>query len=155
MNHAGIIDLVPASLRQRWIEDGTYPNKPVFTLFAEKAQAHPDKLAVLSPEGNISYSALMDAALRLAGSLRRAGIMAGDVVAYQLSNHWVCCAIDLAAAALGAIVAPFPPGRGKLDIQSLVRRCDARAVIVPHEYAGIDLCEVIESLRPTDRKSVV
>ncbi|KGP03254.1 AMP-dependent synthetase [Alcaligenes faecalis] len=149
MNHAGIIDLVPASLRQRWIEDGTYPNKPVFTLFAEKAQAHPDKLAVLSPQGNISYSALMDAALRLAGSLRRAGIMAGDVVAYQLSNHWVCCAIDLAAAALGAIVAPFPPGRGKLDIQSLVRRCDARAVIVPHEYAGIDLCEVIESLRPT------
>lgn len=144
MNHAGIIDLVPASLRQRWIEDGTYPNKPVFTLFAEKAQAHPDKLAVLSPQGNISYSALMDASLRLAANLRRAGIMAGDVVAYQLSNHWVCCAIDLAAAALGAIVAPFPPGRGKLDIQSLVRRCDARAVIVPHEYAGIDLCEVID-----------
>src|SRR5690606_17960553 len=149
MNHAGIIDLVPASLRQRWIEDGTYPNKPVFTLFAEKAQAHPDKLAVLSPEGNISYSALMDAALRLATGLRGAGVMPGDVVAYQLSNHWVCCAIDLAAAALGAIVAPFPPGRGKLDIQSLLRRCDARVVIVPEVFADTALCEIIESLRPT------
>ncbi|MDN5517102.1 MAG: hypothetical protein L0G82_17835, partial [Pseudomonas sp.] len=42
-------------------------------------------------------------------SLRQAGIVAGDVVAYQLSNHWRCCAIDLAVAALGAIVAPFPP----------------------------------------------
>ncbi|MDO5101859.1 MAG: class I adenylate-forming enzyme family protein [Lautropia sp.] len=149
MNTSGIIDLVPASLRRRWAEDGTYPNKPVFTLFAEKAKSNPEKPAVLSSDGIVTYGDLMNAALRLANGLRRAGIVAGDVVAYQLTNHWVCCAIDLAVAALGAIVAPFPPGRGKLDIQSLVRRCDARAVIVPNEYAGIDLCEVIESLRPT------
>jgi len=149
MNTAGIIDLVPAELRRRWAQDGTYPNKPVFTLFAEKANAHPDKPAVLSSNGTVTYGELMAASLRLAGGLGRAGIVPGDVVAYQLSNHWSCCAIDLAVAALGAIVAPFPPERGKLDIQSLVRRCDARAVIVPDEYAGIDLCEVIESLRPT------
>jgi len=149
MNTAGIIDLVPAALRRRWAQDGTYPNKPVFTLFAEKARAFPDKPAVLSSDGIVTYGDLLNAALRLANSLGRAGIVPGDVVAYQLSNHWICCAIDLAVAALGAIVAPFPPGRGKLDIQLLVRRCDARAVIVPDEYAGIDLCEVIESLRPT------
>ncbi len=149
MNSAGIIDLVPAALRQQWGEDGTYPNRPVFSLFSGQAAAHPDRPAVLSPEGVTTYGELRDAALRLAGGLQRAGIVAGDVVAYQLSNHWLCCAIDLAVAALGAVVAPFPPGRGKLDIQALVRRCDARAVIVPEEYAGIDLCEVIESLRPT------
>ncbi|TBU96793.1 AMP-dependent synthetase [Stutzerimonas kirkiae] len=149
MNNAGIIDLVPAEERKRWAQDGTYPNQPVFTLFAAKAKAHPDRKAVLSPQGSVTYGELLDSALRLAHSLRDAGIVAGDVVAYQLTNHWLCCAIDLAVAALGAIVAPFPPGRGKLDIQSLVRRCDARAVIVPEEYAGIDLCEVIESLRPT------
>lgn len=149
MNNAGIIDLVPAEVRKRWARDGTYPNQPVFTLFATQAKAHPDKEAVLSPQGNVTYGELLNAALRLAHSLRDSGIVAGDVVAYQLTNHWLCCAIDLAVAALGAIVAPFPPGRGKLDIQSLVRRCDARAVIVPEEYEGINLCEVIESLRPT------
>lgn len=149
MNNAGIIDLVPAQERARWALNGTYPNIPVFQLFTAKATAHPEKMAVLSPLGSVTYGELLDASLRLARSLRDAGIVAGDVVAYQLSNHWLCCAIDQAVAALGAIVAPFPPGRGKLDIQSLVRRCDARAVIVPEEYAGIDLCEVIESLRPT------
>lgn len=149
MNNAGIIDLVPVEERKRWAQDGTYPNRPVFTLFASKAKAHPDKKAVLSPQGDVTYGELLDAALRLAHSLRDSGIVAGDVVAYQLTNHWLCCAIDLAVAALGAIVAPFPPGRGKLDIQSLVRRCDARAVIVPEAYEGIDLCAVIESLRPT------
>ncbi|CAM5209084.1 (2,3-dihydroxybenzoyl)adenylate synthase OS=Castellaniella sp OX=1955812 GN=EPN31_11210 PE=4 SV=1 [Castellaniella denitrificans] len=149
MNNAGIIDLVPAEERKRWAEDGTYPNQPVFALFVAKAKTHPNKEAVLSPQGNVTYGQLLHAALRLARSLQNTGVVAGDVVAYQLTNHWHCCAIDLAAAALGAIVAPFPPGRGKLDIQALVRRCDARVVIVPEQYEGIDLCEVIESLRPT------
>lgn len=149
MNNAGIIDLVPNEERARWRQDGTYPNQPVFSLFAAHAMAHPDKQAVLSPQGSVTYGELLTAALRLARGFRNAGIVAGDVVAYQLSNHWQSCAIDLAVAALGGIVAPFPPGRGKLDIQSLVRRCDARAVIVPEEYAGIALCELIESLRPT------
>lgn len=149
MNTAGIIDLVPQHTRRRWREDGSYPNQDVFSLFRQRVDEAPDKPAVLSPDASISYAQLLDAALRIANSLRRAGIVGGDVVAYQLSNSWHCCAIDLAVAALGAIVAPFPPGRGKLDIQSLVRRCDARAVIVPQTYADIDLCEVIESLRPT------
>ncbi len=149
MNSAGIIDLVPHSLRRRWAQEGLYPDKPVFELFREKAQNAPDKPAVLSEQSTVSYGQLYEHALRLATGLRGAGVMPGDVVAYQLSNHWVCCAIDLAAAALGAIVAPFPPGRGKLDIQSLLRRCDARVVIVPEVFADTALCEIIESLRPT------
>ena len=149
MSSSGIIDLVPRSLRERWSSEGDYPDEPVYALFAKLARDNPDRLAVLSYEKNITYGELRDKAMRLARGLKRAGIVPGDVVAYQLSIHWLCCAIDLAVAALGGIVAPFPPGRGKLDIQSLLRRCDARIVIVPDEFAGIDLCELIESLHPT------
>lgn len=149
MNNTGIIDLVPMDVRREWVRNGTYPNKSVFQLFRQHAERHPDKLAVLSPEESISYGELLDRSLRLAAGLRAQGIVPGDVVAYQLTNSWRCCAIDLAAAALGAVVAPFPPGRGRLDIESLLRRCDARAVVVPAEFGGIDLCELIESLRPT------
>ncbi|VEE14779.1 AMP-binding protein [Ectopseudomonas mendocina] len=149
MNNTGIIDLVPMDVRNEWVRNGTYPNKSVFQLFRQHAERHPEKLAVLSPEANISYGELLERSLRLAAGLRAQGIVPGDVVAYQLTNSWRCCAIDLAAAALGAVVAPFPPGRGRLDIESLLRRCAARAVVVPDEFAGIDLCELIESLRPT------
>jgi acyl-CoA synthetase len=149
MNHSGIIDLVPANLRRMWEEKGFYPNRSVFELFLEKAQSHPDKLAVLSPAGSMTYGDLLDRALRLAASLKARGVVAGDVVAYQLPNGWRCCAIDLAAAALGAIVAPFPPGRGRIDIESMLKRCCARAIVVTREFAGIDMCETIESLRPT------
>lgn len=148
MNHSGIVDMVPAEVRRQWTLNGIYPNKSVYELFYEHACKHPDNPAVVSLGETITYAALLDKVRRLAASFRELGIVSGDVIAYQLQNGWHHCAIDLAAAAIGAIVAPFPPGRGRLDILSLLRRCDARAVIVEHECAGVDLCGLIESIRP-------
>ncbi len=148
MNASGIVDLVPADVRQSWEEAGFYPNRSAFELFCDHARRNLEKTAVLSPGEEMSYGALLDRALRLAAALRARGVVAGDVVAYQIPNSWRCCAIDLAAAALGAIVAPFPPGRGRLDMEALLKRCDARAIVVPREFGGLDMCEMIESLRP-------
>ncbi|HEY8033983.1 MAG TPA: class I adenylate-forming enzyme family protein [Methylobacter sp.] len=149
MNHAGIIDIIPSEIRSQWIENGTYPNQSVYRLFCRHVEQHPDSPAILSLDQTVTYAELLDKVHRFAASLKELGIVSGDVVAYQLTNSWQSCAIDLAAAALGAIVAPFPPGRGRLDIDSLLRRCDARVIIVEREHANIDLCELIESLRPT------
>ncbi len=149
MNHAGIIDLVPPEIRNQWIQNGIYPNKSVYTLFHEHVQKTPDKPAVIALDETMTYADLFDKVQRLAASFSALGVVAGDVVAYQLHNSWKSCAIDLATAALGAIVAPFPPGRGRLDIQSLLRKCDARVIIVEQESMGIDQCELIESIRPT------
>lgn len=148
-NPAGLIDLVPMAMRRLWADQGLYPNQPVFEMFRDRALLDPDKPAVVTPTDTVTYGQLLDHALRLAASFRAMGMVPGDVIAYQLINTWRCCAIDLAAAAAGVVVAPFPPGRGRVDIESLLRRCDARAVIVPTEFGGIDMCEVIDSLRPT------
>ncbi len=149
MNHAGIIDLVPAEVRAQWIRNGIYPNRSLFALFCEQVRKNPDKAAAVSPDHAITYGELQHKILCLAANLRDLGVAAGDVIAYQLTNSWYHCAIDLAAAALGAIVAPFPPGRGRLDIESLLRRCDARVIIVEPKFVQQDLCELIESLRPS------
>ena len=150
MNNAGIVDLVPPELRRGWVNLGWYPNQSVFQMFRHHAQQQPKTPAVLLPDFCISYGELFNKALRLASSLRQLGIVAGDVVAYQLTNTWHCCVIDLAVAALGAIVLPFPPGRGRLDVESLLRRSAARAIVVMPSYSGFDMCEAIESLRPTN-----
>jgi acyl-CoA synthetase len=149
MNHSGIIDMVPAEIRREWSRNKIYPNKSLYELFCEHVWQHPDSPAVISLDQTVSYITLLNKVQRLAGSLRALGIVEGDVIAYQLPNNWHSCAIDLAAAALGAIVAPFPPGRGRLDIQSLLRRCDARVIIVERKHGGVDLCELINSIRPT------
>lgn len=149
MNHSGILDLVPVEIRTQWIQNGAYPNKSLYALFCEHVQLNPGKAAVISLDQTITYAELQHKVSCLAASLRALGVVAGDVIAYQLSNSWYHCAIDLAAAALGAIVAPFPPGRGRLDIQSLLKRCDARVIIIEPNFVQMDLCELIESLRPT------
>jgi acyl-CoA synthetase len=149
MNHAGLIDLVPGEIRRKWMENGRYPNKSIYALFHEQVCRHPGNPAVILADETLSYTRLQDKVLRLAARLKALGVVAGDVIAYALPNTWRCCAIDLAAAALGAIVAPFPPGRGRLDIEALLKRCSARVVIIEREYAGVDLCDLIESLRPT------
>ena len=138
MNHAGIIDLVPTEVRRQWIQNGIYPNKSVYELFLERALQTPDKPAVVTLYEIITYAELLDKVKRLAAAFKIRGVVTGDVVAYQLQNNWRSCAIDLAASSLGAIVAPFPPGRGLLDVQSLLRKCDARVIIVEQEYAGVD-----------------
>lgn len=148
MNHAGMKDLTPASLRRQWREAGWYCGESAYTLFARHALAQPDAPAVLSLHERVSYAQLHDATLRLAAALRTLGVVAGDVVAYQLHNSWRCCAIDLAVAALGAVVAPFPPGRGRLDMESLLRRCDARVLLINPHQGELDMADMVESLRP-------
>ncbi|WP_200911588.1 CoA transferase [Teredinibacter purpureus] len=149
MNNSGIKDLVPFALRKQWVDEGVYPNQSIFALFQQHAQQEPDKPAILTLMDTITYGQLQDSTLRLASSFQQLGIVAGDVIAYQLPNSWHCCLIDLAAAALGAVVAPFPLGRGRLDIEALLGRCNARVFIGVEQYAGINICELIESLRPT------
>ena len=149
MSQVNIIDLVPKVVRQQWINDGTYPNQSVYTIFCQHAQKFPHKPAVLSLDETITYEQLLDKVNRLAQGLKILGISTGDVVAYQLCNSWRSCAIDLAVAALGAVVAPFPPGRGHLDIVSLLQRCHARAVIIEPKHGDTDLCQLITSFCST------
>lgn len=149
MNHAGLIDLVPQEMREHWTNNGMYPNRSVYELFVDHVREHPQQAAVKTLGETVTYAQLLDKAQRLAAKFKALGIVAGDVLAYALPNSWRCCAIDLAAAALGAIVAPFPTGRGRLDIEALLRRCDARMIILEREHGGVDLCDLIDSLRPT------
>ncbi len=146
--HSGITDLVPSQLRADWTSQGYYPNKSVFHQFKEKVSQHPSKAAVVSLQESISYQSLYDASLVLANHFRSLGIVEGDVVAYQLTNHWYACAIDLAASALGAIVSPFPPGRSKLDILSLLNRSRARMFIGLSHFAGESIEEMMTEIQP-------
>lgn len=147
MNHTGILDLVPTALREEWKKAGYYPNRTVYQMFCSKAADLPDTPAVLEPDCITSYAQLRDAAQRIAGSFKALGIVNGDVVVYQLANSWRSCAIDLACAALGAVACPMPAGRGRLDMESVLKRTDARAVIVDRRHREIDYCEIVDDVR--------
>ncbi|WP_410577121.1 class I adenylate-forming enzyme family protein [Amycolatopsis sp. lyj-108] len=146
MNRTSIIrytDHVPADLRRSWAAAGHYPDQDLYSLFRGHVRRAPQAPAVLDAEGTVSYGELDRTARRLAAGLAQLGVGPGDVVAVQLPNARLACAVDLAVAAVGAIVLPFPLGRGDRDAVSLLRRSEAVVVITVADHHGYPCAERI------------
>jgi acyl-CoA synthetase len=144
---AQLTDLVPAALRREWSRAGYYPDRDVFGLFTELVQTDPDHSAVFDHCGVHSRGKLHDRALRLAYGLRELGAGPGSVVSCQLPNSWHAIVVDLAVAALGGIVLPFPTGRGDRDVHTLLRTSRAHLAITSRYYADTDLAELYQDVR--------
>jgi acyl-CoA synthetase (AMP-forming)/AMP-acid ligase II len=136
-------DHVSADLRKNWAVEGYYPGLDLYSLFRRHVLRAPEAPAVLDAEGTVGYGELDRTARRLAAGLAQLGIGPGDVVAVQLPNARLACAVDLAVAAVGAIALPFPLGRGDRDAVSLLRRSEAVAVITVADHHGYPCAERI------------
>ena len=102
---------------------------------------------MLDSSGVHSRGELHDAALRLAQGLRERCIGPGSVVSCQLANSWRSVVVDLAVAALGGVVLPFPVGRGDRDMRALLRRSRASVAVASRYYADVDIAELYERIR--------
>ncbi|MBO4161303.1 class I adenylate-forming enzyme family protein [Micromonospora antibiotica] len=141
-------ELVPAALRDWWARAGHYPGRTLYELFSEQAAANPDRVAVVDDDGETTYAQLQAATLRLAGALQRDGVEPGEVVAVQLPNGWRPVAVDLAAAAIGAVVLSYPVGRGRRDTLTLLRRSRAAVAVVAHKVGEHHYADALATLRP-------
>ena len=77
----------------------------VFNLFRATVRRAPDKVAITSAAGDVTYCALESRVLALAGALAARGLQTGDRVALLSENRQEYAELELAAAALGLIVA--------------------------------------------------
>ncbi|MEU6809351.1 class I adenylate-forming enzyme family protein [Streptomyces sp. NPDC046831] len=141
-------DLIPAELRTQWAEQGRYPGKTLFELFEEQVRARPLAPAVVDGEGTITYADLHRTALGLARALADAGTRPGDVVAVNLANGRLACAVDLAVAALGAVCLPYPVGRRRQDTLAMLRRSRAAVAVVTRHVGSTDYGLMLDELRP-------
>ncbi|MEV0674925.1 class I adenylate-forming enzyme family protein [Actinosynnema sp. NPDC050436] len=124
-----LVDLVPAEVRRSWAATGRYRDRDLYSLFHEQVTTHPARAAVVDPGGTTTYAELDVLVRCLAVGLAGLGVEPGDVVGVQLPNGRLACAVDLAVAALGAIVLPYPVGRGDREAWSLLSRSGAVAAV--------------------------
>jgi acyl-CoA synthetase (AMP-forming)/AMP-acid ligase II len=127
-------DLVPHDTRRAWASAGYYSDRDLYTLFSQWRDEHPNRPAVIDPDGAVTYAELDTLARRLACGLQGIGVTAGDVIGIQLANSALACAVELAVAAVGAIALPYPIGRGDHEVASLLARSGARVAIVASDY---------------------
>ena len=92
--------------------------------------AYPDRTAVASGDGELTYAELADTVERYAVALREVGIDTGDRFNLLMVNSNRMLAILLAGWHLGAIPAPINYRLGDDAVRSIVAEADSAVVIV-------------------------
>jgi 2,3-dihydroxybenzoate-AMP ligase len=128
----------PAELAERWRALGYWRGETFGAMLRERADAHPERLALVAGDERWRYAELDDRADRLAAGLRALGIGAGDRVVVQLGNEAAFVEVVFGLFRIGALpVFALPPHR-RTEIVSFCEQTDAVAYIVGAPAGGFD-----------------
>ncbi|NIM96194.1 MAG: AMP-binding protein [Anaerolineales bacterium] len=86
-----------------------YPETTLPAAMLKTTQEHPDYVALIFRDREITYAEYLDTALRFAASLQKLGVQKGDRVAIHLPNCPQFCIAYAAVLQAGAIVVPCNP----------------------------------------------
>lgn len=163
----GELDLLPQAERRLLLEASAGPPRPassprtLWDLFEERALDAPDRAAIVSKEGVVSYGALLERARRLGGFLAdEAGLEPGTLVGVAAGR-----APDTIAALLGVLEAgcaylPLDPGYPRERLRAMVADSGCRIALTPAgtrgavaEIPGVQAYEVERAARSSARRS--
>lgn len=112
------------------------PRESLFHLLQDAAARYPDRAAMDYVGAALSYAQVLDAALRGAEALRRAGVRRGDAVSIALPNCPQHVVAFYAILRLGAIAVEHNPLAPAAQVRAQLARCGSRAAIVWEKCAG-------------------
>jgi crotonobetaine/carnitine-CoA ligase len=124
-----------SALRQQLAASFTPAERTLPTMLIRQAERHGDKLLVSVGEMRWSYAETAAAAARIAGTLRAAGIGAGDRVAIICSNRIECLGLLLGCGWLGAIAVPINVASRGPQLEHVLSNSGARLLVVETDCA--------------------
>ncbi|MEV7121580.1 class I adenylate-forming enzyme family protein [Kitasatospora griseola] len=136
-------DQVGRALREEWVARGWCPGRGLYELFVERVGVDGGRVAVVDDGGEVTFGELARRVRGLAAGLATRGVGPGSVVATKVPADWRAVAVDLAVAALGAVVLPCVPGHGRRDLLALLGTSRADAVVTVPEWKAL-----VDGLRP-------
>jgi cyclohexanecarboxylate-CoA ligase len=110
------------------------------------AAAHdgcPLVFAAADGERATTLGALVSDAERVAGALQARGIGPGDVVAVQLPGSYEGAVVQAAVGLCGAVLLPVVMIYGPREMDFVLRRSGAAAVVLPREHRGRPHADVV------------
>ena len=137
----------PSHYRERFVAQGLWLDRTLHDYFDETAARLPTSIALVEGEKRVSFARWQEDAARLAAGLLRLGIGKGDIVSVQLPNWYEMCLLQIALSRIGAVIQPMHMVYREREIESMLRFCDSRAVILPGEYRGFDHAGAVRAVR--------
>ena len=134
----------------REIVSESFRNRTIAEVAFERANEEPDqKIIFHENEPAITIASIVEEAKRLADSLRRLGLVAGDVISFQLPSWREAISIDLAASMLGLVVNPIIPIYREKELKFILHDANTKLIFIPERFRSIDYLEMIASIRPS------
>ncbi|HLS43756.1 MAG TPA: (2,3-dihydroxybenzoyl)adenylate synthase [Paenalcaligenes sp.] len=137
----------PSEFVQRYQQAGYWRGETFGQLLHSRAQAHPDRIAVVGGEQRWSYRELDQRASAIAKNLLQAGLKAGDRVILHLPNipEFISAAFGLFRAGMIPIYAL--PAHRITEIEHFARNGEADAYICAAQHGGFDYRDLARELR--------
>ena len=113
----------------RYHAEGYWRPGDLWEDFAARADAEPDKVALVLGARRVTYDELRRAAVALSGRLAAGSVRPGDVVVL-LGRHSIEAAVALLGCLhRGVVLAPLPPMFNLTQLAALARQTQARAIV--------------------------
>lgn len=129
---------------------GAWPQPPLSTMLAERVRRTPDAPFVTeSAGGRFTFAEVGQRADRLAVALQRLGVVAGDVVSWQVPNWVEAAALAAAIDRLGAVSNPIITIYREQEVGFVCRQAQSRVLVVPGVVRGVDHRAMAQTVRAT------
>jgi non-ribosomal peptide synthetase component E (peptide arylation enzyme) len=138
---------MPAELAARYTREKLWLQKTVFDILAERAAAHPGRIAIKDQNGAITYGALKDRIERAAQFYRSIGIKRGDVVTIQLPNRVEFAVAFIALELLGAIANKVNPDFRARELGYMLKFSGSSAYVFPRQWKDFDYAGMAHGLQ--------
>ncbi|MAA55650.1 MAG: cyclohexanecarboxylate-CoA ligase, partial [Porticoccaceae bacterium] len=132
----------------REIVSDAFRNQTIAEVALEKANKRPEQEIIFHEnEPAIEIASIVEEAGCLANSLRRLGMIAGDVISFQLPSWREAVAIDLAASILGLVVNPIIPIYREKELKFILNDANTKLLFIPEKFRSTNYLEMIGSIR--------
>lgn len=137
----------PAEYIELYTRNGCWSGETFGQLLRDRAEKYPDKIAIVSEKGKLTYFELDSRANQLAAGFIEMGIKPFNRVVVQLPNVIPFMEIIFALFRIGALPVFSLPMHRKQEITHLVDHAEAVAYIIPDNFFGFDYRELAREIK--------
>lgn len=122
---------------------GIWRNRTLADELADLVAKNPDRVLFVEGDRRHSVADMDRRACALASALQKRGLVAGDVVSFELPNWPETVVIDLACAMLGLVCNPIIPIYRDAEVSYILRDAGTKAIFVPTTFRKFDYADMI------------
>ncbi len=118
------------------LSENTRTAESVITLFRDVARIRPNASAIVTSDDDITYAQLLVRTDEILGTLRRNGVLAGDLVGIACGRTTDCIATILAIFAAGAAYVPLDPSYPHARLGAMIADARPRLIVTDAAHAS-------------------